>query len=787
MNGRIVLTAASVVWVMAATPAKAAQSYDFDIPAGSLRQSLMAFAAQARISVDVSDPRLSAVRVPALRGRYTIRVGLERLLQNTPYRFTIGRGNVVKLARRPLRPVPRRPTPPPLPPAPDQPDPPPQPIIVTASKQNLGVGDYPGSIEGAGFSVEDSLRLGSRSTSVLLRDLPNLASTDLGSGRNKIFVRGIADSSFNGQSQATVSQYFGESRLTYSAPDPDLALYDVKRVEVVEGPQGTLYGAGSLGGVIRIVPNVPEIGVTQLSSAAALNVTGGQFGSDGAIIANVGLGSGAAARVVGYRIVRPGYIDDPGRGLTDINRTKVTGLRADLRFKPSVHWTIDIGALGQDTASRDGQYTDGPLPERLIRIAAIAQPFDNDYRMVFATAEGDLGFARLVSNTSFTHHQIDTVFDATKPTDSVPIRFAEDSRVSLLTHETRLSGSAGSLTSWVAGVSLARSVNHVDRRLGPVGSESTISATRAEIVDSALFGEATMSIWRNVSLTAGGRLSYVSQIDQFAVVSGEPDFEPSRSQLHVLPSGALSWRPRRGVIAYLRYQEGFRPGAQQITGSVALPEVTRFRPDELRTTEIGIRFGTERGASLSGGAAYSDSRWNRVQADLITVDGFPYVANLGSASVRYMSANLIWKPDPQLTVEASGFLAASHLDRPEPGFVSSRKADLPNIADSGWRLTGRFQPEIGDAQLTLDGTIGYIGTSYLGISAPFDLRQGDYIDTALGARLDFGRWGLSVDVDNILDSRANRFSFGNPFSVEQGNQRTPLRPRSVRIGIDATF
>ena len=772
---------------MAATPAQAAQSHDFDIPAGTLRQSLIAFAAQARISIDVSDARLAAVRVPALRGRYTIRTGLDRLLRGTPYRFTIARGNVVKLTRR-AAPRPRAPTPPPPPPpAPAPPDPPPQPIIVTASKQNLAIGNYPGSIEGTGFSEEDSLRLGSRSTAVLLRDLPNLASTDLGSGRNKIFVRGIADSSFNGQSQATVSQYYGESRLTYSAPDPDLALYDVRRVEVVEGPQGTLYGAGSLGGVIRIVPNAPEIGVTRLTGTAALNVTGNQIGGDGAIIANLGLGRDLAARVVGYRIVRPGYIDDPGRGVSDINRTKVTGLRADLRFTPDARWTIDIGVLGQDTASRDGQYTDGPLPERLIRNAAIAQPFDNDYRMIFATAAGDLGFAQLVSNTSFTHHQIDTVFDATRPTDAVPVMFDEDSRVSLLTHETRLSGSGGGLASWVAGVSLARSVNHVDRRLGPVGSAMTISATRAEIVDAALFGEATLPLWRTISLTAGGRLSYVRQVDQFAVISGEPDFEPSRSQLHILPSGALSWRPRRGIIAYLRYQEGFRPGAQQITGSIAQPDVTRFRPDEIRTTEIGMRFGTGRGAAVSGGIAYSHSRWIRVQADLVTVDGFPYVANLGSANVRYISANLAWKPEARLALEASGFLAASHLVRPEPAFVSSREGDLPNIADSGWRLTARFEPDIGAARLTLDGTIGYIGTSYLGISAPFDLRQGDYIDTALGARLDFGGWGLSVDVDNLIDSRANRFSFGNPFSVAQGNQRTPLRPRSVRIGIDAAF
>src|SRR3546814_3098560 len=88
--------------------------------------------------------------------------------------------------------------------------------------------------------------------------MASLSSTHLGAGRNKLFIRGIADSSFTGPTQATVGQYLGDIRLSYNAPDPDLRLYDVDNVEVLEGPQGTLYGAGSLGGIIRVVPNAPN-------------------------------------------------------------------------------------------------------------------------------------------------------------------------------------------------------------------------------------------------------------------------------------------------------------------------------------------------------------------------------------------------------------------------------------------------------------------------------------------------------------------------------------------------
>ena len=200
-----------------------------------------------------------------------------------------------------------------------------------------------------------------------------------------------------------------------------------------------------------------------------------------------------------------------------------------------------------------------------------------------------------------------------------------------------------------------------------------------------------------------------------------------------------------------------------------------------------MRFGTDAGSRLSGGLSYAYSRWSRVQADLVTSAGFPYVANLGSAQVHYVSANLGWQAHPELRFQLSAFNTTSRLDRPTPEFQADGEGNLPNVAESGWRLATRFEPWIANTKITLDGSLGYTGTSYLGVRAPFDLSQGDYIDTAIGARAEFGCWGLSLDIENLLDSRANRFSYGNPFSVAEGNQRTPLRPRTVRIGINASF
>jgi hypothetical protein len=89
--------------------------------------------------------------------------------------------------------------------------------------------------------------------------------------------------------------------------------------------------------------------------------------------------------------------------------------------------------------------------------------------------------------------------------------------------------------------------------------------------------------------------------------------------------------------------------------------------------------------------------------------------------------------------------------------------------------------------LQLDGAARYVGQSQLGIGPPIDISQGGFVEARLGARLDFGRFGLSLDVDNVADARGNRFSFGNPFTVADRMQVTPLRPRTTRIGLYASF
>jgi len=125
---------------------------------------------------------------------------------------------------------------------------------------------------------------------------------------------------------------------------------------------------------------------------------------------------------------------------------------------------------------------------------------------------------------------------------------------------------------------------------------------------------------------------------------------------------------------------------------------------------------------------------------------------------------------------------------PDPAFAAAQDRDLPNIPGAGARAAAHFRTALSPAlALAIDASARYVGRSHLGIGAPVDLLQGGFVEGQIGGRLDFGRFGLSLDVDNVGDARGNLFSFGNPFSVASGLQTTPLRPRTVRIGLDAAF
>jgi hypothetical protein len=220
------------VTLLAPAAAKAADQ-PFAIPSAPLATALAMFAVQSGVDVGAAGAGVASERSHDVRGRMSAARALDTLLEGTAWRASAVRGGGFRLVPRPLTPV--RPAArrfasivPSVPPLEDHD------IVISANKYGGSLLRYPGSVSvldsgNDGFRGDGSLSLADQITRA-----PALQSTALGAGRDKVFIRGIADSSFLGPSESTTGIYFGDVQLANNGPDPNLVLYDVERVEVLE-------------------------------------------------------------------------------------------------------------------------------------------------------------------------------------------------------------------------------------------------------------------------------------------------------------------------------------------------------------------------------------------------------------------------------------------------------------------------------------------------------------------------------------------------------------------------
>lgn len=776
--------------VSGAAPARAAEPRDFAIPAGPLDQGIRLLARQGGVDIGSAEPGLAAVAAPAVRMRGAARAALALLLRGTGFTAVAVYGGSYRIVRRhaavahlsaapvavpPARP--RRPARAVAPPTDAE-------IVVTASKVRTSLLRYPGSA--AILDRGGMARLGSRATpgfSEAAAVLPIIQTTGQGAGRDKVFVRAVADSSFVGPTQSTATIYFGDVQLGYNGPDPNLSLYDVGRVEVLEGPQGTLYGGGAIGGVVRLEPRAPALDRAAGQVAAGASLTrSGDPGYDMAGMVNLPLVPDTVGlRAVAYRAVDGGYIDDVRRGLANVNDTTTTGGRVAVRAVTD-GWTWDTGLVGQRIHAGDLQYAQRGLPG-LARAARIAQPFTQKYllaRMV-TSRDWDSGLRLLVASGLVRQDSRDR-FDATRPNPAAnPIAYDVRDHSRLLTQEVRLSRPVGSVR-WLAGVSLLRANDRYTRTLGRLDQPRDISgvANRASLF--AIFGEATADVSARLSVTLGGRATR-ARIDGDPISTGRPGpFLHGRTSERIDPTVAASWLVGPGLAAFARFHSGFRTGGIAVAPGIG--RIANFDADTLRVTEVGLRKVRVGPRGFAGSAALSVADWSRVQADLIGRSGFPYTANIGSALIHGLELTGDWVPQPGVRLTAAAFLNDGRIRDPAPGLAATRGSGLPMAPALSSSAGIAYQWHDAGHSWTIDAALRQVGRSRLGTQPPLNLSQRGYTGLGVGAAMTWAHGPeLTLRVENLLDARGDRYASGNPFGILARDQYTPLRPRTVRFGI----
>lgn len=757
-----------------------AQCRRVTIAAGTLDAALLSLARQTGADIATSESGAGMVLVKPISGCLSVSRALDRLMRGSGYRAVAVGTDSYRIVKAPVR---RSPAPQPrvlTVRTDEQPD-----IIVTGTKQKVALLRFPGSVhivDGKDFAIG----VGRAATLDDLASMsPIMQKTELGVGRNKLFIRGISDSSFNGPTQSTATVYFGDVQLNYSGPEPAIHLADMERVEVLEGPQETLYGAGAISGIIRLAPHPVE-----LDRIAAYGSAGGTFTETGApgydvnAMLNLPIARDEiGVRFVAYRMRDGGYIDDSLRKAANVNRTDTFGGRATLRLEPGDAWSFEGGVLSQKIEAEDAGYTE-TVAGAQTRRAFLPQPYHSAITLWRAVLRKswDSGL-ELVSATGMVRTDGSDTFDATRLFPSLgPTVYQVDNNGLQLSQETRLSRTTDSGISWIGGVALLYDRNAQSRVIGPAANPFEIIGVTNTTRSASAFGEATVPITPRFAVTVGARAT-------IAQTQGEPTQTPTaepseRGNLlkRVQPAIAVSWLFAPRFAAFARFQTGYRTGGIAVARGIG--RIANFEPDSIKVGEIGIRKERSGPRGISFSSALSLARWEAIQADLFSRFAQPYTSNIGDATIVAVEADGDWIPFRGLRASFALLWTENRTSGALAGTSVVQNRHLPDTPPFSANARLEYQwSHRGGHEFGLGGSARYVGRSVLGTGNFLDLSQGDYATFSASATWRWRTLEGSVNVDNIGNDMSSRFAMGNPLTFGFREQTVPLRPRSVRVAM----
>lgn len=708
-------------------------------------------------------------------------------------------------------------------------------VVVTASKREQRLRDVPSAITVLGAETLNTL--GVRSVRDYATLTPGLTVQDSGSpGHGKIFIRGLTTGSR--QQSATTVYYMDETPFTASsangggafiAPDPELT--DIDRIEVLKGPQGTLYGASSLGGVIRLVSRKPD--ATHFSGSARADTTaidGGGVGYSGSATLNVPLVvDELALRATGFYRRAPGYVDNVGTGTKNVNRSDFQGGRLGLRWTPNTQLSIDAVGQFQDIdtqgpalqTNKDGtlspligerkysNFFDAPTRVRY-RLASVTAQYDTDAGQIIATAAYLRSRLQLETDANAIYQSLLPVFESMGYAYPEGTGVAIESDVPQVkkTAEIRFVSRRMGRAEFIVGgfytqEHTATPTNIVARNMatnknlpGPLGTiiSVPIDDTYEELSG---FGNFTFYITDNIDITGGLRYSHGKEsftgryggvyYDAFL---GGPVQLPAvnSSDNHLTHLATLRWRPTPSLSLFARAASGFRPGGPQVAAVVPPGAQTKINPDTVWNYEIGVKGDAfDRRLSFEASAYHID--WDDIQIYTV-IGGSQLLSNAGKAQVDGFEAQVTARPTSLVTASANVGFTNSRLTELEPGVTAINgavKGDrIPQTPR--WMASAnidRLVPLGGDTLGQIGATIRYQSdrfTSFPGSVVEPNMRLPSSTTIDLRAGVQFRDYQVQFRVENV----ANRLAVAD-YNTGSPSFSYLTRPRTFALSVSSTF
>lgn len=704
-------------------------------------------------------------------------------------------------------------------------------ILVTAGKRGATrVQDIPLSI--SAVSEDQISKRGLVGMDDYMRSIPATNFLDRGAGRNGIIVRGVTASP---QTDATVGVYVDETPLTGlgsaspgSGGNPDLKFVDMQRIEVLRGPQGTLYGDGSIAGIVRAIPNAPDLNYFSAKVSGSLSSTADKGGDNTSLRGVVNLpvvDDTFAVRIVAYDYDNSGYYESVSGSNADkqIWAQAFGGIATDKDDVGSDEYTgVRITALWQVTDNFDAALTymaqdieQSGIPESFMNLGGTRRaPFQKldgsdealgiDLDVTNLKMNWKLDSFILTSSTSkaetetLQDRDVGLFFGPLIGVDDIPLFLTDSGGVESFTQELRLSTDLSGAWQFLLGAfyqdvekrQLQDFLFEGEPTLDPFGGELLfVSALDEDLQQLAFFGEVSFDLTDNLTAVAGIRF-YDYEQKYSDASNGLFNDGYSETNLKSDDSGetykaSLTYQPNKSMSLYGTFAQGFRLGGPHPLVPTSICEDAGIVPDEidsdeLDSFEVGAKFTFSDRATLNVSAFYVD--WTGIPVERTLECGVGVTLNAGEAESK--------------GIEVDGQVVLSdiwHLNYSVSYIGAELTEDAPGLGLSGDRLPGspEFQASLGvQADFEVLGRPVFARADIAHVGEYFNNLQeiapnvGDYttVNLSIGVEindvisLDFfarnlsGEEGLTWVETEIGDGRANF-----------------IRPRTIGIEFRARF
>ena len=636
-------------------------------------------------------------------------------------------------------------------------------VVVTATRREENLQDVPIAITAITTKTLDEV--GVNDFADYARLVPSLSYKSGGSGGSpsgpgtaNVYFRGVASGENGNHSSSlpSVGTYLDEQPITTITGALDVHIFDIARVEALAGPQGTLYGASSQAGTIRIITNKPDFSSTYGEANFELNqVAHGGIGGEAEAFVNTPLSQSLALRTVGWYRHDAGYIDNiPGTltffnsGITinndalvedNYNDVNTYGGRAALRAQINSDWTVTPSVVAQRQVA-NGSFAEERGLGELETAAFNPERVADKWVQAALTVEGKIGNFDVTYAGSLLRRRVDQQVDYADYSYFYDYTFDDNAgnfvnpnqridaidRYRKMSHELRFTSPADKPVRLVGGLFYQRQqhnirqdyiIDNIEDAITVAGTDSDIWLTQQLRVDRdyAVFGELSYDIAPTVTLTAGGRLyKYDNSLQGFFGYAAGYSGSTGESQCFAGPIIANSpctnvdkstkdngfihrlnatWKPNDNTLFYATWSRGFRPGGVNRRGT--LPP---YRPDFITNYEAGTKLTFLNGRAHFNAAIYQ-LNWKDIQLSFLGANGLTEIRNAGNARIRGAEFDVYYHPVGGLTLSAGAAYNHGELTNPfckiaTPGFDCSLDVDLDNSGaiDSDSEVNAQLAP-----------------------------------------------------------------------------------------------